>query len=118
MLKIPFNSSVSADQTFQVLIPEQLVMTLRLVWSERAKAWDVSVSSDVGEIGMLRLVERFPLLYEHKALSPIEGDIIALPLSEGKGLPLSEYSALGESWGLFWISPEDLIEWEKAHGLG
>ena len=55
---------------------------------------------------------------EHKALSPIKGDIIVLPLSEGQGKPLSEYSALGDSWGIFWISPAELAEWEAANALG
>ena len=110
MLEIPFNPSISADQKFQVLIPEQMVITLRLLWNGRASAWFMTVSSDSGELGQFRLVERFPILREHKALSPIKGDIIILPLSE--------YSALGDSWGLFWISPEELAEWEAANALG
>lgn len=118
MLRIPFNPSVSADQTVSVLTPEQLVMTLRLVWSERAKAWDIFVSSDNGELGMFRITERFPILYEHRVISPIKGDIIVLPLSEGKGKPLSDYDALGDSWGLFYINENDLKAWEKANGLG
>lgn len=119
MLRIPFDPSRSADQTFRVLIPERLVMTLRLVWNTRASGWDVTVTSDSGTIGMLRLVERFPLLHEHRALSPIEGDIIALPLSSsGSQAPLSEYSALGDSWGLFWLAPEDVAAWEAANGMG
>ena len=83
MLEIPFNPSISADQKFQVLIPEQMVITLRLLWNGRASAWFMTVSSDSGELGQFRLVERFPILREHKALSPIKGDIIVLPLSEG-----------------------------------
>ena len=110
MLEIPFNASISADQKFQVLIPEQMVITLRLLWNGRASAWFVTVSSDSGELGQFRLVERFPILREHRALSPIKGDIIVLPLSE--------YSALGDSWGMFWISPEELAEWEAANALG
>ena len=110
MLEIPFNPSISADQKFQVLIPEQMVITLRLLWNGRASAWFMTVSSDSGELGQFRLVERFPILREHKALSPIKGDIIILPLSE--------YSALGDSWGMFWISPEELAEWEAANALG
>ena len=118
MLRIPFNPSRSADQTFRVLIPERLVMSLRMVWNNRASGWDVTVTSDAGTIGMLRLQPRFPLLYEHKALSPIEGDIVALPLSSGSGAPLTEYGALGDSWGLFWLSPEDVQAWERANGMG
>ena len=118
MLRIPFDPSRSADQTFRVLIPERLVMTLRMVWNTRASGWDVTVTSDSGTIGMLRLVERLPLLHEHRGLSPIEGDIIALPLSSGSGLPFTDYKSLGDSWGLFWLSPEDVAAWEDANGLG
>lgn len=118
MLRIPFDPSKSADQSFQVLVPEKAVLSLRLVWSVRAKAWDVTVSTDAGEIGMLQLVPRWPLLKDRKASSPIKGDIIALPVSSSKQQDLTEYDALGNSWGLFYLSPEDVAEWEAANGLG
>ena len=118
MIKIPFDPSKSADQNFQVLVPEKVVLTLRLTWSVRASAWDVHVSTDEKEIGMFRLVPRWPLLLEHKAISPIIGDIIALPVSASKNQDLSDYSALGNTWGLFWLSPEDVAAWEEANGLG
>lgn len=117
MLRIPFNSSNSSDQTLSVLIPEKQVITLRLVWNTRALGWDVEVSYSTGVLGMFRLKPNWPLLYEHKALSPIEGDIIALPVS-GSKQKLDEYEALGTSWGLYWLSEEDLKIWEKANGLG
>jgi hypothetical protein len=118
VLRIPFSSTQSADQSLKVLIPERQVIGLRLVWNNRASGWDVEVSSDSGSLGFLRLVPSWPLLREHRALSPIEGDIIALPLSSGSGAPLTEYSALGESWGLFWLSPEDVATWERGNDLG
>lgn len=118
MLKIPFNSKRSADQTLSVLIPEKQVISLRLVWNTRSSFWEVTVSSELGELGMLKLQPKYPLLYEHKALSPILGDIIALPVTSNNTKPFTEYSALGDSWGLFWLSPEDLKSWEKANGLG
>ena len=118
MLKIPFDPSKSADQNFQVLVPEKVVLTLRLTWSVRASAWDVHVSADEKEIGMFRLVPRWPLLLEHKALSPISGDIIALPLSGNKDAELNEYKSLGNTWGLFWLSEEDVEDWRKLNGLG
>lgn len=117
MQKIPFDPSRSADQTFQLLIPERMVATIRMVWNGRANAWSVSVSTESGKIEGLRLRERWPLFYEHKALSPIEGDIIALP-SSGNAGHLSDYFALGRTWNLFWLSPEDLSRWEAANGLG
>ena len=118
MLRIPFDPSRSADQNFQVLVPEKLVLTLRLVWSVRAKARDVTVSTSNGELGMFKLLPSWPLMREHKAISPIIGDIIALPVSASKNQDLSDYSALGNTWGLFWLSPEDVASWEEANGLG
>lgn len=117
MLRIPFDPTRSADQTLSLLIPEKQVISLRLVWNVRASGWDVVVSSSDGELGMLRLKPQWPLLLEHKALSPIEGDIIALPVS-GTKKSLEEYDSLGNSWGLFWLSDEDVKAWEKANGLG
>lgn len=116
MLRIPFDPAISADQTFQVLVPEKVVLKLRLVWNCRASGWDVNVSADNGEIGMFRLVPSYPLLRNHKALSPIEGDIIAMPLS-GTAPEMKEYSDLGTTWGLFWLSPDDVRAWEAANGL-
>jgi hypothetical protein len=119
MLRIPFDPKKSADQSLRVLIPELQVMSLRLVWNIRAEGWNVMVADTEGaSLGYLRLVPNFPLLYEHKGLSPIVGDLIALPLTEGTGRPLTDYDALGESWGLFWLSPEDVKAWERANGLG
>lgn len=118
MFRIPFDPSKSADQTFQVLIPERMVMTLRMVWNTRSSMWGVTITTDRGTIGALNLVEKFPILYSHKALSPIDGDIVALPLSNSKGKDLTEYDAIGDSWGLFWVSPEEIEEWEEAHDLG
>ena len=119
MFRIPFNPSSSADQTFRVLIPELQVVELRLVWNVRGSGWDVEVANTQGvRSGFFRLLPRTPLLYEHAALSPIVGDIVALPLSEGSGNPLTEYDALGDSWGLFWVSPDDMTEWRNANGLG
>lgn len=118
MYRIPFDPSKSADQTFQVLIPERMVITLRMIWNTRSSLWNVTITTDRGEIGSLNLVEKFPLLYQHKALSPIDGDIVALPLSYDESKGLTEYDALGDSWGLFWVSPEEIEEWEKAHDLG
>lgn len=118
MLKIPFDPSKSADQNFQVLVPEKVVLTLRLTWSVRASAWDIHVSTNEKEIGMFRLVPNWPVLLEHKSLSPILGDIIALPLSGNKGDELNEYESLGTTWGLFWLSPEDVEAWRQLNGLG
>lgn len=119
MLRIPFDPNKSADQSLEVLIPELQVVRLRMVWNTRAAGWDVMVSNTQGaQLGFLRLEPRTPLLYEHAALSPIVGDIIALPLTEGEGKLLTEYAALGNSWGLFWLSPEDVKTWEAGNGLG
>lgn len=119
MLRIPFDPNKSADQSLQVLIPERQVIGLRLVWNVRASAWDVEVSNTSGgSAGFFRLEPKWPLLYEHAALSPIVGDIMALPLTRGQVAPLSEYGALGTTWGLFWLSDEDVEAWRKANGLG
>lgn len=118
MMRIPFDPSRSADQSFQVLIPEHQVVSLRMVWSSRASGWDVEVSSSTGKIGFLRLVPKWPLLNDHAAISPIGGDIIALPLTGGSGKAFDEYGALGDSWGLFWLSQDDVKRWRAANGLG
>lgn len=117
MLRIPFDPTPSADQTFQVLVPEKVVLNLRLVWNIRASAWDVTIGNGRNELGMLRLIPSFPLLAEHHAISPIDGDIIALPLS-GTAEPMTSYKSLGREWGLFYLSPEDVSAWRVANGLG
>lgn len=117
MMKIPFDPTISADQQFQVLIPERAVIMLTLRWNTRSGFWYADIESGGKVLNGLKLVPRWPILREHQALSPIEGDLMALPLSGNAPDPIP-YEGLGDSWGLFWLAPEDVKKWETAHGLG
>ena len=117
MMKIPFDPTISADQQFQVLIPERAVIMLTLRWNIRSGFWYSDIESGGKVLNGLKLVPRWPILREHQALSPIEGDLMALPLS-GNAPDTIPYEGLGDSWGLFWLAPEDVKKWEAAHGLG
>ena len=117
MMKIPFDPTISADQQFQVLIPERAVIMLTLRWNTRSGFWYADIESGGKVLNGLKLVPRWPILREHQALSPIEGDLMALPLSWNAPDPIP-YEGLGDSWGLFWLAPEDVKKWEVAHGLG
>ena len=117
MMKIPFDPTISADQQFQVLIPERAVIMLTLRWNTRSGFWYADIESGGKVLNGLKLVPRWPILREHQALSPIEGDLMALPLSWNATDPIP-YEGLGDSWGLFWLAPEDVKKWEAAHGLG
>lgn len=118
MYRIPFTASKSADQSISVLIPERMVINIVMRWNCRDSSWWIEVANGGRNIGPLRVVDKFPILYSHKALSPIEGDIIAVPLSDGESRDLADYNAFDDSWGLFWLSPEELKLWEKSYGLG
>ena len=117
MMKIPFDPTISADQQFQVLIPERAVIMLTLRWNSRSGFWYADIESGGKVLNGLKIVPRWPILREHQALSPIEGDLMALPLSGNAPDPIL-YEGLGDSWGLFWLAPEDVKKWEAAHGLG
>lgn len=117
MMRIPFDPSISADQQFQVLLPEQAVLTLTLRWNSRSGSWYANVSSGSRTLYGLKVTPRWPLLRSHNASSPIEGDLIALPLDKSACAPI-QYADLGSTWGLFWLSPEDVTRWEVGHGLG
>ena len=117
MMKIPFDPTISADQQFQVLIPERAVIMLTLRWNSRNGFWYADIESGGKVLNGLKLVPRWPILRGHQALSPIEGDLMALPMSGNAPDPIP-YEGLGDSWGLFWLAPEDVKKWEAAHGLG
>ena len=117
MMKIPFDPTISADQQFQVLIPERAVIMLTLRWNTRSGFWYADIESGGKVLNGLKIVPRWPILRGHQALSPIEGDLMALPLSWNAAAP-RPYGGLGDSWGLFWSAPEDVKKWEAAHGLG
>lgn len=117
MMKIPFNPDKSADQKFQVLIPEQIVLTIRLYWNTRSSAWFIDVEGYTSELVGIKVVPRYPLLRNKDAVSPIFGDLIVVNLTTLK-TDFSEYSALGNTWGLFWITPEEVKTWEARNGLG
>ena len=117
MMRIPFDPSISADQQFQVLLPERAVLTLTLRWNSRSGFWYMDVSAGSRSLQGIKVTPRWPLLLEHKALSPIEGNLIVLPLDKS-ARDLLQYDDLGSTWGLFWLSPEDVTRWEVGHGLG
>lgn len=117
MMKVPFDPTISADQQFQVLIPEKAVITMTLRWNIRSGFWFADIESGGRSIECLKVVPRWPLLLEHPGLSPIDGDFIALPVSRGAPDPIP-YEGLGSSWNLFWLSPDDVARWRSSHGLG
>ena len=117
MMKIPFDPTISADQQFQVLIPERAVIMLTLRWNTRSGFWYADIESGGVAVNGLKIVPRWPILKEHQALSPIDGDLMALPLSRNAPDPIP-YEGLGDSWGLFWLSPEDVEKWRAVNGLG
>ena len=116
MYKIPFNPEKAADQALQVLVPEVSVLSLRLLWNGREESWHLDVEVGEKAIHGVRLVQGSPLLYNLGASSPLPGDFIVLPATRDPG-PLS-YESLGSSYELFYMMPDDVAEWEAAHGMG
>lgn len=118
MMLIPIDPSISADQTFDVLIPEEIVLNLRILWNSRAEAWYLTVVGPDGtELDSLRMVPNFPLMHSHEASSPLTGDLLVLPLGNEVSDDSLDWDALGKSWGLFYLSEDEVTTWRTAYGL-
>ena len=118
MMSIPFDPSVSADQSFQILIPENILLTLQITWNVRGSSWYLQATSPDGvSLGRVKLTPDFPLFYGLTTGRPMTGDLIVLPLDRTVSGPI-EYSALGSSWGLFYMDAEEVSQWEKYNGVG
>lgn len=114
MIKVPFNSSSSSDQSFQILLKEKEMVSMRVTWSERQQRWHMSLNMSKSIYG-LKLVENLPLLYLHKVLSPIEGDFIVLPIVANPS-PLG-YDNLGKEWGIIYLTADEVSDWKAHNGI-
>lgn len=114
---IPFNPSKSADQAFQVLLPEVAVLTIRLLWNVRESCWHMDVKNNTSELYGIKLVPGVPLLHGLGATSPVTGDFIVFPV-DSRNTQSITYDGLGSDWVLYYITPDEVETWEVTHGVG
>lgn len=80
-----------------------VVYTLRLLWSERGKAWhlDIADAEVVPILSGLRLVTSFPLLYRFRHLPLPPGELYFFDLKDQGGTPTLE--EMGERYRLYYV---------------
>jgi hypothetical protein len=69
-----------------------------------------------GEIRGVKVVENFPLLANHKHQIDFDGEIMVMP-GVISPLPLT-YDNFGTDWLLCYMTADDFLAWESAHGIG
>lgn len=117
---IPTFQSQSADFTQTLELGGQLV-ELRLVWNIRAEFWFIHsfrmLNFEGNEIYGIKCVKAFPLFHIHKALLPdFQGDFITVKVDEAAENQIT-YDNFGAGWGLYYITEDELDEWENLNGL-
>lgn len=92
-------------------------VTLSFQWNSRAGAWFVSLNDGTHELLSKKLVGNWPLLRRNRASFPtITGDIIALKMDQDAATEVT-YDNLNNGWDLYYITAEELVEWEIINGV-
>ena len=115
MVIIPFDADVSADQQFDVKLGEALV-SVRLTWNVLSQFWFMTITK--GEIGLrsIKCVPTWPLLRQHRAIAPMQGDIMVMRAEASKSDQIA-FSDLGTRWKLVYFTEEEIYAWEVENGL-
>lgn len=118
MIKIPTNfKNLSADFIMNIDL-ENVNTELRLTYNTRIESWMLRAKTNNYEISGIKLVKNFPLLWRHKALFPeVLGDLIVLKTSDDININDLNYDNLGVYFELFYITADELIEWQVANGI-
>ncbi len=115
MVIIPFDADISGDQQFEVKLGAALV-TIRMTWNVLSQFWFMTITK--GDIGLrsLKCVPTWPLLRQHRAISPIVGDIMVMRAEATKSDQIA-FSDLGTRWKLVYFTEEEIQAWEVENGL-
>lgn len=116
MIQIPTFNPAESDWDMNITLGRQEV-NLRLQWNNRAGFWFMDCDDLQGHIIYSRkLVPFLPIYYSHRALLPIVGDFVLLPLS-GASPEYPTFEGLSVTHSLNWMDADELAAWEVNLGI-
>ena len=116
MIQIPTFNPAESDWDERITLGGQELL-LRIQWNARSQFWFMDCDDQQGHVIYSRkLVPLFPIYYSHRALLPIVGDFVLLPIAQG----VPEYptfEGLGVTHTLNWLNADELATWEDELGI-
>lgn len=120
---LEFNPALAADQEFSIQDSDGRPLTLRVFWIGRGASWYLDAryqpSVDAPESTLLgiKIVPRWLLLRENKALFPFPGDLLLLPTATEYLAQDPGYEDLGSKWKLCLLTAAEADSWKVKNGL-
>lgn len=116
MVGIPLYQSISANFTQRIELNEQLVQ-IKITYNVRAGFFFMRLTDENENfLAGVKIVPNFPLLRQSAALLNFTGDFLVVQESENVEDEIT-YDNFGAGWTLYYITPDELIEWEDENGL-
>lgn len=117
MLRIPFDPSISARQSFSVSLGGSLAL-VELSWNTFSSRWEISVTSNGSQVSGVRVVPGIPLFRQYRSRGLFDGDIVVLGNGNvEQGSPVG-YEQLGNDYGLYYATADEVSAWERNNGVG
>ena len=117
MRKLSIDPTIGADQELRFQAADGTSISVRFIYNVRSEFWNVDVTAGDLTLYGIKLVPGWPILKEFKALVPIVGDFLFLPVSSDARNYDFEYADIGTAWFLYWITDAEALAWEAARGL-
>lgn len=117
MIKIPLFQSVSSNFTQTIELEDQLV-TIKIVYNIRIGSFFLTFTAGDVTLYGIKIVQNWPLLRQSKAFlsSVFAGDFLAKRDVEIIDEDIT-YDNFGNGWNLYYITSEELTEWEDSNGI-
>lgn len=119
LLVIPMFQDIASKFEQEMLLGNSNVV-LKIYWVERAKAWffDFRIP-DTGEVVLgIRIIPQWPLLRQYKAVIPsFLGDLFVGKVDSNADDELTFENLNNEGWALYYITDDELEEWEASVGI-
>lgn len=101
----------------QEIILDGLAVTLILEWNSRAGYWFLTITDGIFTLWRKKLVANWPIFRQSRAAFPnLRGSIIALKTDLEAG-PEVTYENLNAGWTLYYLTEEEVDQWEVDYGL-
>jgi hypothetical protein len=115
MIEIPVFQNTVSNWRESILLEDKRI-SFRFMYNIRNNFFHIDFTdAENNTIYGIKVVENFPLLKYKKGFVVFDGDIFLLQKEESdEGVT---YENLGVTWALFYLTPDEVVEWEDENGF-
>lgn len=116
MIRIPTFPNLSSDYDLDIELGGQ-ILNLRLTWNVRTEYWALAVTTPDGTTyGQFKVVPNWLLISRIRSAARIPGNLVVLRDDATAPTDIT-YDSLGTSWGLYYLDPDEVEQWEIDNGV-